>query len=84
MAENQNSGNNEETRIRKEWLQFKGALFDRLADFPTIPIIVDDVRKNIGHHKSLIRVPCLQDISKISNMVENLWNFLQKYQSNFQ
>ncbi len=53
MAENHNSGNNEETKIRKEWLQFKGALFDRLADFPTIPIIVDDVRKHIGHHKKI-------------------------------
>jgi EAL domain-containing protein (putative c-di-GMP-specific phosphodiesterase class I) len=53
MAENSSSGNNEEARIRKEWLQFKGALFDRLAEFPTIPIVVDDVRKHIGHHKKI-------------------------------
>jgi EAL domain-containing protein (putative c-di-GMP-specific phosphodiesterase class I) len=53
MAENSSSGKNEETRIRKEWLQFKGALFDRLAEFPTIPIVIDDVRKSIGHRKKI-------------------------------
>lgn len=53
MADDQNSGNSEETRIRKEWLQFKGALFDRLSDFPTIPIVIDDIRKRIGHHKKI-------------------------------
>jgi EAL domain-containing protein (putative c-di-GMP-specific phosphodiesterase class I) len=53
MAEKNNSANNEEARVRKEWLQFKGALFDHLVDFPTVPIVIDDVRKNIGHHKKI-------------------------------
>lgn len=53
MAENNDSHSKENARIRKEWLQFKGALFDRLADFPTIPIIIDDVRKHVGHHKKI-------------------------------
>lgn len=41
------SNNHEEAKIRKEWLKFKGALYDHSVDFPTIPIIIDDVRKNI-------------------------------------
>ncbi len=53
MQENNGSDNDQDIRIRKEWLQFKGALFDRLANFPTVPIVIDDVRKHIGHHKKI-------------------------------
>jgi len=47
------SNNNEEAKIRKEWLQFKGALFDHSLNFPTIPIIIDEVRKNIENFKKI-------------------------------
>lgn len=47
------SNNHEEAKIRKEWLKFKGALYDHSVDFPTIPIIIDDVRKNIENFKKI-------------------------------
>jgi EAL domain-containing protein (putative c-di-GMP-specific phosphodiesterase class I) len=47
------SNNNEEANIRKEWLQYKGALYDHLVDFPTIPIVIDEVRKRIENSKKV-------------------------------
>ncbi len=39
--------------LRKEWLLFKGALFDHELGFPTIPIVVNDVRKSIGSFQKI-------------------------------
>ncbi|OQX56162.1 MAG: hypothetical protein B5M53_02885 [Candidatus Cloacimonas sp. 4484_209] len=46
-------GNNDEKRLEKEWLRFRGALYDHSVDFPTIPIVVDDVRKNTENFKKI-------------------------------
>jgi EAL domain-containing protein (putative c-di-GMP-specific phosphodiesterase class I) len=43
----------EDKKIRKEWLQFKGALYDHSIGFPSIPIVLDEVRKNIGNFKKI-------------------------------
>ena len=47
------SDRSEEAKIRKEWLQFRGALYDYHVDFPTLPIVMDKVRKNIGNFKKI-------------------------------
>ena len=47
------SSNNKEAKIRKEWLQFKGALYDHSVGFPTIPIILDEIRKKTKSHKKI-------------------------------
>lgn len=43
----------EEAKIRKEWLQFKGALYDHSVGFPTVPIVIDEIRKNTGDFQKI-------------------------------
>jgi len=61
------SNKDDEAKIRKEWLQFKGALFDHELNFPTIPIVIDDVRKNIESFKKIgiIYVDIMESIETI-------------------
>ena len=80
----------ENAKIRKEWLQYKGALFDHSVGFPTIPIVLDEVRKNIGNYKKigLIYLDIIESVEtihgwqKFDEVLKRIASILKELQSN--
>jgi len=81
--------NNNEKRLEKEWLRFRGALYDHSVDFPTIPIVVDDVRKNTENFKKagILFVDVIESIEtihgwqKFDMVVKRIANVLREIHS---
>lgn len=80
----------EEAKVRKEWLQFKGALYDHSVDLPTVPVVIDDVRKNIGNFKKIgiIYLDIIKSIEtihgwqKFDQVLKRISKILRKIHSN--